>query len=222
MSIHVGKRKTPGDAKVENAAAPLNVIPNVQHQHNFLGVDLLNKLKQVFLDHPPEELWIPAQESMVQVYGKWYPTPRRQQHYSLGDRAFTYKFSGMTYPSRYGDQVPQVLRDVQQVLRLFLGVEFNYVVVNRYENGHHYIGAHSDDEKEMEPHSPIASLSLGATRKFRFHHKKDKTLTHTWKLQDNDLFVMQHPTNDEWKHSVPKELKVREPRVNFTFRMFHR
>ena len=35
------------------------------------------------------------------------------------------------------------------------------------------MGFHADDEPELNPEAPIASLSLGVSRTFRFKPKKD-------------------------------------------------
>ena len=53
----------------------------------------------------------------------------------------------------------------------FPGCPFNGVLVNWYENGLHYIGPHSDDERQLAPGAPILSLSLGATRTLRVTYR---------------------------------------------------
>ena len=44
--------------------------------------------------------------------------------------------------------------------------KFNSVLVNRYENEKDSVGWHADNEPQMSHEHPIASLSLGATRRF--------------------------------------------------------
>jgi alkylated DNA repair dioxygenase AlkB len=79
------------------------------------------------------------------------------------------------------------------------------------------MGWHSDDEKELDATSPIASLSLGATRKFAFRHKKDKT-THSILLENGSALIMHAPTQEYWQHALQKTKKIDEPRINLTFR----
>jgi len=43
-----------------------------------------------------------------------------------------------------------------------LEMEFNGILINRYLDGHDYIGAHSDNEVDI-----VAGISLGASRIFR-------------------------------------------------------
>lgn len=43
-------------------------------------------------------------------------------------------------------------------------------VFDRYRNGNDHIGEHRDDESELDPNIPIASLSLGQHRTFVLKH----------------------------------------------------
>lgn len=76
---------------------------------------------------------------------------------------------------------------------------------------------HSDGEKDLKRHAAIASISLGAERRFAFKHKKtgekvELTLAH------GSLLVMQGITQDYWLHRLPSVTKIQKPRVNLTFR----
>ena len=53
--------------------------------------------------------------------------------------------------------------------------EFNAILVNRYNNGTENIGAHSDDEKNLDK-SGVVALSWGTTRKFRIRNKVTKKI----------------------------------------------
>ena len=50
---------------------------------------------------------------------------------------------------------------------------FNGILVNHYCDGNQYIGAHSDDEKELGTNG-VVSISYGSERKFRIREKKTK------------------------------------------------
>lgn len=79
-----------------------------------------------------------------------------QQSYLRG-----YFFSGMKHDAL---DLPE---EIQPILdwanSLDVEPKFNQVLVNWYENGLHYIGPHSDDERSLVRRSPIFSLSLGET-----------------------------------------------------------
>jgi alkylated DNA repair dioxygenase AlkB len=93
---------------------------------------------------------------------------------------------------------------------------FNSVLINRYRNGRDYIGWHRDDDYGLaEP--TIPGLTLGATRRFLLRHKQTKE-TVEYAPVHGSLIVMRRHTNADWVHSVPKQLRVKEERLNLTFR----
>jgi alkylated DNA repair dioxygenase AlkB len=79
------------------------------------------------------------------------------------------------------------------------------------------MGWHSDDEKSIARNSCIASISLGAERKFSFKHKRSGE-TVSVLLETGSLLLMKGETQTHWLHSLPKSKRVREPRINLTFR----
>ena len=64
----------------------------------------------------------------------------------------------------------------------------------------------------------IASLSLGATRKFAFKHKESKEKREMW-LEHGQLIVMHGETQKHWLHTILKSTRIQEPRINLTFRV---
>jgi len=98
--------------------------------------------------------------------------------------------------------------------------EFNSCLLNFYHNGDDGMGWHSDNEKELDPYSPIASLSLGARRKFAFRHKEDKTTIPIY-LENGSVLMMYSPTQQFWRHALLKTKTVSTSRINLTFRKIH-
>lgn len=85
------------------------------------------------------------------------------------------------------------------------------------------MGEHKDDEIELDKTVPITSISLGQTRKFVLKHGDTKNKIRQvdlvkLDLQHGSLLVMNWPTNEYWYHSIPKEKKAKNIRLNFTFR----
>jgi alkylated DNA repair dioxygenase AlkB len=72
---------------------------------------------------------------------------------------------------------------------------------------------------------PIASLSLGQPRDFICRHidargkhaKRDIDVVKI-ELQHGALLMMNNPTNTYWYHSLPQRKKLRNVRINMTFR----
>jgi alkylated DNA repair dioxygenase AlkB len=96
---------------------------------------------------------------------------------------------------------------------------FNSVLLNLYRDGADSMGWHSDDEPELGERPVIASLSLGATRRFRLRHRLRKELEPVAiDLENGSLLIMAGETQRFWKHQISKTKRVSGPRVNLTFR----
>jgi alkylated DNA repair dioxygenase AlkB len=76
---------------------------------------------------------------------------------------------------------------------------------------------HSDDDKEFGNQPIIASLSFGAERPFSFRHKQTKELIPLL-LEHGSILLMKGDTQNNWVHALPKSAKIKEPRINLTFR----
>jgi alkylated DNA repair dioxygenase AlkB len=92
---------------------------------------------------------------------------------------------------------------------------YNAVLCNLYRNGIDSVGLHADAEPEMGP--VIASISLGAERLFRLKGQNG-TVAFRERLSHGSLLIMAGKTQKNFKHEVPKEPDVDQPRINPTFR----
>lgn len=157
----------------------------------------------------------PWQQQVLKMYGKEIKTPRLTAWY--GDPETTYSFSGTTFvPNTW----TPALWEIKQQVESLSGQTFNSVLLNLYRDGQDSVGWHSDDEPELGEDPIIASVSLGATRKFKLRHKTTKQ-TKDWELQNGTLLVMGSGTQPNWEHSVPKTAKEKGWRINLTFRTIH-
>ena len=89
---------------------------------------------------------------------------------------------------------------------------------NLYLDNTQAISYHSDDETFLGPDPTIASLSLGAGRKFKLRKKSDHNIKHEYFLESGDLLIMRGRTQHEWEHAIPKIGKAAMPLINVTFR----
>ena len=153
------------------------------------------------------------QES-IQLYGRMLPSPRLTAWY--GDAGKCYSYSGVTLQAQ---PWTQVLQQLKSQLNEALGFAFNSVLLNLYRDGQDSVGWHSDAEQTLGDNPVIASISLGATRRFLMQHKKHKTEKVALDLAAGSLLLTQGVTQRYWRHSVPKTKKPVGPRVNLTFRM---
>ena len=82
------------------------------------------------------------------------------------------------------------------------------------------MGWHSDNEPELGEKPVIASLSLGATRRFLYKTRlksKDSSLNKL-DLPNGSLLVMLGDFQKVWQHRVSPTRKFVEGRINLTFR----
>lgn len=148
------------------------------------------------------------------VWGKKRTTKRRVAWYA--DKGKKYSYSGLTLePETWDEDLIQIKQQIQNITHQ----EFNSVLLNEYPDGRVGMGWHSDDEKELGINPIIASVSLGAERDFLFRHKKDKSIEPVKiLLKHGSLLLMMGSTQHHWHHSLPIRRKVKDRRINLTFR----
>ena len=109
------------------------------------------------------------------------------------------------------------LLELKKIAEELTGEKFNSCLLNLYHNGDEGMTWHSDAEKVLKKNGAIASLSLGAERKFSFKHKETKE-TISLLLEHGSLLVMKDTTQSHWLHRLPPTKLITKPRVNLTFR----
>jgi alkylated DNA repair dioxygenase AlkB len=96
------------------------------------------------------------------------------------------------------------------------GSTYNSCLLNLYRSGDDAVSWHADDEAAFGPSPTIASLSLGAARRFEMK-RRDGSAKVSVLLEPGSLLVMSGRTQEEWLHRVPRDASARE-RINLTFR----
>ncbi len=157
---------------------------------------------------------IPWKNDTAFLYGRHITTKRKVAWFGDGD--FSYNYSNT---KRASLPWTPFLRELKRKVEAACGYRYNSVLLNLYHDGSEGMGWHSDDEKGLGARPNIASLSFGATRRFDMRHKETKE-TVSLSLESGSLIVMSGASQSCWKHQVPKQLRIKEPRVNLTFRNF--
>ncbi|MGV3524283.1 MAG: alpha-ketoglutarate-dependent dioxygenase AlkB family protein [Candidatus Sericytochromatia bacterium] len=156
---------------------------------------------------------VPWQQGTIRLFGRTLPEPRLSAWY--GDPEAAYRYAGRQLtPLPWLPELALLRAQLVSALKCPL----NSVLLNLYRNGHDSMGLHSDDEPELGPEPVIASLSLGATRRFRVVPKQPGCASASGDLAHGDLFVMRGQSQQAWKHALPKQPHVTEARLNLTFR----
>jgi len=170
---------------------------------------VLKALRQLPLeDRPP-----------ITVFGKKTRMPR-----NCGNFGPEYSFSGSNLTTQ---SVTPELQALMDAINKATGGNFDQCLVNQYHDGRHYIGKHSDDEKEIDADLGVVSIAFGQPRIFRTRRKGQKGFS-DWQPEDRKphLIWMWGTFNDTHTHEIPKQLrlKARGPddtrfvRTSLTFR----
>jgi alkylated DNA repair dioxygenase AlkB len=148
----------------------------------------------------------------VIMFGKEIITKRKVAFYS--DPSISYRYASKT---KIGLPWTSTLIIIKNRVESITKESYNACLLNLYHNGEESMGWHSDNEKEIIANSSIASLSLGAKRKFSFKHKISKE-TVSIELENGSLLEMKGSVQAHWWHALIKSKKVTDARVNLTFR----
>jgi alkylated DNA repair dioxygenase AlkB len=132
---------------------------------------------------------------------------------------------------------PDVLEGLRRQVEAATGYAFDKVLLNLYRDGRDSVAWHRDDVDRYGHDEIIASLSLGATRRFMFRPRPGQPGKGTRKgsepsgpfrgplgeslaldLPAGSLLLMGPGTQRHWEHCVPKTSREVGERINLTFR----
>ncbi len=151
------------------------------------------------------------EESLV-MFGRTITVPRLCAWY--GDQSVVYRYSNVSHVAA---EWPPAVAELRDELSRRLGWRSNFVLANLYRDGRDSIGWHSDDERDLGSRPCIASLSFGASRRFRLRSRDGARCT-ALLLEHGSLLLMWGTSQRLWQHALPKVRGEVGARVNLTFR----
>lgn len=154
---------------------------------------------------------LPWQERPIVVAGREVLQPRLV----AWEGELAYRYSGQTLEALAPSERT---RSLLERAAGYAGGPFNHVLYNWYRDGRDNIGFHADNEPELGRNPLIASLSLGAVRRFRLERKGRRKTSRELLLAHGSLLVMGGTTQHHWYHAVPKAPGCTDGRINVTFR----
>ncbi|HEX7374644.1 MAG TPA: alpha-ketoglutarate-dependent dioxygenase AlkB [Steroidobacteraceae bacterium] len=167
------------------------------------AVEWLARLRES-LDWRQEEIVIFGQSRRVPRLVAWH-----------GDPGAGYTYSGTFHePQPWTPELETIRRRVQHLC----SHPFNSVLANLYRDGRDGMGWHADDEPELGRNPAIASVSFGATRRFRLRHRRNALEPVTLPLASGSLLLMSGALQHHWVHALPKTAVPVGERLNLTFR----
>lgn len=177
---------------------------------NYYGTIFDSKESQVlFQSLLTTILW---EHDVVVMFGKKIITKRKVAWY--GDDPFKYTYSQVKKTALpWNDSLIIIKKKIESLS----GETYNSCLLNLYHDGNEGMGWHTDDEKELKKDGAIASISLGVSRKFSFKHKSTQEKVDLI-LENGSMLVMKGTTQTHWLHRLPPSTKIKDPRINLTFR----
>lgn len=150
----------------------------------------------------------------IRIAGKTQALPRLQAWYG----AKNYQYSGIQLPAQ---NFTPLLADILKQTEQLTGHRFNVVLANFYRNGQDSVGWHSDDEKELGVNPVVATVSLGASRRFSLKPKYEQKPPLHIDLPSGSLMVMEAGVQEAWQHAILKGKNVIDGRISLTFRYIY-
>ncbi|XOV81597.1 MAG: alpha-ketoglutarate-dependent dioxygenase AlkB [bacterium] len=149
------------------------------------------------------------QQESFSIYGRQITAPRWSAWF--GDDGLNYRYSGTDHRT---SGWPDELRVLLNQVNVKADCRFNFVLVNRYDDGSHYMGWHRDDETGAGP--VIASVSVGGTRRFRYRTAPGTAST-AIDLSPGSLLIF----DGRLQHTLTRTARNVPVRINLTFRSIH-
>lgn len=124
----------------------------------------------------------------------------------------------------------QTVRKLRDRLEKEIGVYHDSALIQLYRTGEDHIGEHSDKELkpaisrlyDIEPNETVYALSLGASRRFFFRSKADKSRRLTFMINHGDMLAMEGKCQQQFTHGVPVMSNKKNPigpRISITWRL---
>ncbi|KAA2285474.1 alpha-ketoglutarate-dependent dioxygenase AlkB family protein [Arenimonas fontis] len=156
---------------------------------------------------------VPWEVHRIRLFGREVESPRLSCW--IGDSGASYVYSRTRFEPR--PWLP-ALQELRLRLERETGARFNSVLANLYRDGADAMGWHADDEPELGARPVIASVSLGATRRFLLRHRRERGRRLALELPHGSLLLMSGDTQANWQHALARTVRPVGPRINLTFR----
>ena len=184
----------------------MHAVPNVRYLPRFLA-----DADAAFAELLQATPW---RQDKIRIMGREIAQPRLTAWY--GEAAATYTYSGLTLaPLTFTPLLARICAEVQAVA----GDRFNSALLNHYRDGADSVSWHSDNEPELGRDPIIASVSLGATRRFDLRRRDEHGIRASFELEHGSLLLMREGCQTGWQHRIAKTKAAVGRRINLTFRL---
>ena len=182
---------------------------------SYAGIQRIALDEQSWVDYCPG--WLSGSDALFAELirsGRWQQRSRWMYTKRVDDPRLTAGWS------TDGDdpEIPQVFRDMAVVLSSRYDVGFDRIWANLYRDGADSVAWHGDKTRLVMTTPLVATVSLGARRKFQLRRRGTTKISHTLEPGNGDLVVMGGECQSNWEHTVPKTKKPVGARISVTIR----
>jgi alkylated DNA repair dioxygenase AlkB len=156
----------------------------------------------------------------IMIFGKICNQQRDVGFFS--DVSKGYNYSNQTMKSQV---LTPELENLIDFVNEEMGSDCNGILINRYNSGSDYIGAHSDDESGLSGNNEVFAITFYPDGKsqnpriFRVREKSSKSILVDVKINHLEGVLMSGKNfQKKYTHEVPKMTRCKDVRVSFTFR----
>ena len=191
----------------------MNFTRVIETNKSFLDVYEINDNNELLLlciDEIQDKLIV---NPKIKIFGK-----EAIQHRSVG--FFSNTSGGYYFSGQLAESIPLTCNMVILLdkINILFKSDFTGILVNKYNDGCDYIGAHSDNEKHLDNSYGVVAISYGAVRKFRIKNKITKEKVIDVPTLSNSIIHMGGEFQNEFTHEIPIEKKIKNVRYSLTFR----
>ena len=144
----------------------------------------------------------------------WSQRTRRMYERTLPEPRLTAGWS----TDEVDSAVPAVVREMAASLSVRYAVRFDAIWMNLYRDGADSVAWHGDRNRFAMEKPMVATVSLGARRRFLLRRRGTSKIVHELDPGGGDLIVMGGRCQHDWEHTVPKTKKAVGARISVTIR----
>jgi alkylated DNA repair dioxygenase AlkB len=151
----------------------------------------------------------------LMIFGKICHQNRNVGFFS--DESIGYNYSKKLMPSK---PLTASLLELLNLINVMFDTSYNGILVNKYNDGNDYIGAHSDSDVGLDKKgiAGVICVSYGEERNFRIRTKIDKQIVLNANASHCSILHMGGNFQEIYTHEIPIQKKLKNVRFSLTFR----
>jgi len=156
---------------------------------------------------------VPLKKEKILIDNVWVEELRKTYWYSEKSQILNYSGKQMN-PNPF---IP-IISELRDLIFQKIGIYFDSVLVNYYENNNIGMRYHSDPLDNGKWSSDFCILSFGDSRKLIFREINNIDKKYEYNLENGDAVHMFDDCQDKFQHCLKKEKITKGPRISLVFK----